>query len=176
MKKLMVAFAISCFAVASYGAQIVWGSTIDLVDKDTGASLESTPYKFVLAYMPTPGDISTAQVRDTGTFSWTGEYNEITGAYTLTASDVDGYVYTILAKDADGKLYSLNEYDTGNPIASYTLSGYGGDPTSTTVPSFDFGNAEGSGFYVNAQAIPEPTSGLLLLLGVAGLALRRRRA
>ena len=28
----------------------------------------------------------------------------------------------------------------------------------------------------NAAAIPEPTSGLLLLLGVAGLALRRRRA
>ena len=32
-----------------------------------------------------------------------------------------------------------------------------------------------SGWY-QTQAIPEPTSGLLLLLGVAGLALRRRRA
>ena len=34
----------------------------------------------------------------------------------------------------------------------------------------------GAGWYSSASAVPEPTSGLLMLLGMAGLALRRRRA
>jgi hypothetical protein len=32
------------------------------------------------------------------------------------------------------------------------------------------------GIYVNTAVVPEPTSGLLLLLGMAGLALRRKQA
>ena len=34
----------------------------------------------------------------------------------------------------------------------------------------------GASDYRTAAAVPEPTSGLLLLLGVAGLALKRKRA
>ena len=45
------------------------------------------------------------------------------------------------------------------------------DGTVTMDPGTDFGQA---GAWT--QAVPEPTSGLLILLGVAGLALRRRRA
>lgn len=47
---------------------------------------------------------------------------------------------------------------------------YMGDQWDTTIGLGD----STTGWY--AQSVPEPTSGLLLLLGVAGLALKRRRA
>ena len=70
---------------------------------------------------------------------------------------------------------SLNN-DTGTPtfgdggafieaLSGYTLDGEGGT-----------GNYLGAWDTAGWQSVPEPTSGLLLLIGVAGLALRRRRA
>ena len=42
--------------------------------------------------------------------------------------------------------------------------------------NFAFGALTGTQNAANWQAVPEPTSGLLMLVGLAGLALRRRRA
>ena len=73
----------------------------------------------------------------------------------------------------------------GNLFVSQTIAKGAQDPSKTTaigIPpsssSIVF-NKDAKGF-VNAGwytvSVPEPTSGLLLLLGVAGMALRRRRA
>ena len=53
---------------------------------------------------------------------------------------------------------------TDNKTVSFT--------SSTGAKPFAFGNQSAATW----QAVPEPTSGLLMLVGLAGLALRRRRA
>ena len=72
---------------------------------------------------------------------------EVTGAYQATANTQLSFSPTTASKAA------AVEWTTG----------------STSV-------ATAGGWYTAAAAVPEPTSGILLLLGMAGLALKRKRA
>ena len=69
----------------------------------------------------------------------------------------------------DGRKYTSD-------IGSFTVA-----QGATASPKINFttGNAMGGSSLIGKMeysGVPEPTSGLLVLLGVAGLALRRRRA
>ena len=76
-----------------------------------------------------------------------------------TLEDYEGYYAVALVGQGEQMVYEPSGPTYGTDFETY----------DTTV-------SKGSWINATQSSVPEPTSGLLLLLGVAGLALRRRRA
>ena len=101
--------------------------------------------------------------------SWTYKYGTDAQSgdefYIHAIMTVDGTTYEMdIGKDSPFSI-SLAGDNTGRDTFTWAAGTYGGLAGTATAGS--------AGAW---SAVPEPTSGMLLLLGKAGLALRRRRA
>ena len=201
MKKLMIAAAIVCAAAFSQAATIDWsvannswtlqdgtaaakGYTVYLVDGKTDLST------FIAAIDTTTGALN-YKVDD-------GQGGQKDASWYFGQANTDNTKGRIPSgtKSASANLTAGKEYDfsvllidaTGDKVY-YQLSKV--NPQTAYTPGVDEpleAPFTGSFFGTNAQtydattaangwaAVPEPTSAMLLLLGVAGLALRRHRA
>ena len=189
MKKLMIAAAMVCAAAMVQAGAVQW-SAISIVSSGTAYVGGTTTYS---AYLFEGSDITVAtKMLEEGKFSdFTTAAKDMNTAKATTAStpkmnfaastfgsysqgdSFTGYMIILDAAEAkDAKNYLLATWagtgaDQGKSVITKTQGASGN-------MSFTYGN-QGSNTAWTSIA-PEPTSGLLLLIGMAGLALRRRRA
>ena len=158
MKKLLILAAVIVAGVAANAASFKWSAAnlyaSNGTDKYNG---DVTLY----AYLST-ADISTAKAVSTVTASAAGA---VAATTFNDASLVGGNDYNFFFTFEDG----------GKLFTSSVLANKAAQATGTT--NHGFGNMQSQTQNAsNWAAVPEPTSGLLMLLGMAGLALKRKRA
>ena len=181
MKKLLVATIAIAMGFAAQAASYSWkcDSYLNNGDGDYG------PLENTTAYLFNAGTLSQA---DMVAAFYAGTLDLAESAIASSSATMDGvalgkFDYTGASTDWTAYFAVIQNdklYISDTATAPYSDVGtapiiFGDQDAASNATFADNSAYAGAGWYA-AGAVPEPTSGLLLLIGVAGLALRRKRA
>ena len=200
MKKLIIGAVAVLAAVSVNAAAVTWQSGVVFGPSDSSGTISATStykladsstasmYLFIIAGDATHTAAENyAAVQSAGAYatykdslaSATASSSTLSsskfGDLTSTGHAASKTVYAAILftyTDGTGKDWYLENY------ATVDINSLGGDGSASNLARY-IGGVKANGnlaSWSSASSVPEPTSGLLMLVGLAGLALRRKRA
>jgi len=186
MKKLMTLAAVALVAAAAQASKVNWSFTTSATGTYFAGAADLSSYT---AYLITASDWDTSDVagslakkqQSVASSSWTrntystsdskAQFSYTGGLATgLTLATGDTSFYVVLA---DGEKYWASSELTATVLADDSIA----TDYKTAKVALSGASAITSAALTSYGApAPEPTSGVLMMLGLAGLALRRKRA
>ena len=179
MKKILFILAVGLvfFAKADY---IYW--MVDNPASGTDISGADTTFNWANAVLTVQDSNSTYvnSTYDTASSAASGIGGKLSSDQASTLSDYGAYAYANIGSGYSGKYLLIELFsDTGSWMAGYSVSANDAaiaryifsDNSMSIMPATGFGSAAANASY----SVPEPTSGLLFLVGGVLLGLKRRR-
>jgi len=190
MKKLIAGLAIVACAITASASSVTWGLGM-------GESLDSTKIDSGTAYLMYSissvdfSKFATMQSFDASSLAAVGLDTTI-DSFSYSSSKIDNNISVVPATKTSANanigggaksMYIVIIDDDGKDIA-YTATAVPVNVQNSTMAvtatkaasAFTYAAAATPGPTPGPEPVPEPTSGLLMLIGAAGLALRRKRA
>lgn len=177
MKKLMFMLAAAVMAVSVQAASVKWTCTNVKEDGVAVSGIaffvnEATLSQSSLSSLKSASDFTTAL---SGAYSWTpstaGNYGATVANADLGLADASDYSAYLLIFDTATITDESKYYTT----TVKNVATYAGTETASVAWAGQSSRISSVG-WTSVSDVPEPTSGLLMLVGLAGLALRRKRA
>ena len=192
MKKLMFMLVAIATAAVVQAASITWQSGVVFGPSDANGTLvANSTYKLAdsstaAMYLFLVSDATAyAKVQSDGVYATYGSKLGEADASSSSLSSSKFADLTTSGHAAGDNVYAaiLFTYNDGSKdwylenTAALTVNDLGANETLQNLARYVGGNkTAGQLASWNSAAVPEPTSGLLMLVGLAGLALRRKRA
>ena len=185
MKKIMIALAAVALAVSAQAATTKWGTSNAVTFN--GTKLGGLTVELYVVGVNGSADalydsrttLNTPPVNKGKLNSGAGSMQD---SYDYTSTVAGGALWDAASGDLGREYYMVIKYNDGTKDYTYTSSAVASSGLSDTAMgslSFTFSDsvtdvAGTKNAWVSS--VPEPTSAMLMLVGLAGLALRRRRA
>ena len=187
MKKLIIALAVVAAGVAANAASFSWKAQSGYLydGADTPAKLTSGTAYLMFTSVMSQSDLVSAFATDAAAAASTVASKTVNAAPVASNSRIaltDAFTADVTANQTayfvvfnGDNMYVSIEADAPYAAVGESTISFGSISSSSKAFNDVAGGYAGAGWY-GAAAVPEPTSGLLMLLGMAGLALRRKRA